>query len=222
MYNILLVEDELEILHLNKEMLERRAGYNVRLATSLAEAKKAVEQSEPDIIILDIMLPDGSGLDFLGELKKNHDIPVIFLSGLGSLQDKHAGFKAGGDDYLLKPYDNAELMMRIEAVLHRSNRVPRKLTRGGLVMDMNSNSVFYNGADLGIKRRAFDVLYLLMQYEGRIYSAEEIYEHVWKRKMLGDNRTVKTSIYELRNSLKGTGYTINTMYGRGYTFEQDL
>jgi len=222
MYNILLVEDAAEVLYLNKEMLERRGGYNVRLAASLAEAKKAIEESEPDIIILDIMLPDGSGLDFLVDLKKDNDIPVIFLSGLGNQQDKLEGFKAGCDDYLPKPYDNDELMMRIEAVLRRSYRVPKKVTRGTLVMDMISNSVSYNGKDLGIKRRAFDVLYLLMQHEGKIFSAEEIYEHVWKRKMLGDNRTVKTAMYDLRNSLKGTGYTINTQYGKGYAFEQEL
>ncbi|MCL2572202.1 MAG: response regulator transcription factor [Defluviitaleaceae bacterium] len=222
MYDILLVEDEPEILQLNMEMLMRRGGYNVRTATNLAEAAKAVMESEPDIIVLDIMLPDGSGIDFLIGLKKERDIPVLFLSGLGSLQDKLEGFKAGGDDYLPKPYDNSELQMRIEAILHRSNRVLKKLTRGPLMLDMISNSVLFNGNDLGIRKREFDVLYFLMQHEGKVLSAEEIYEQVWKKKMLGDNRTVKTAVYNLRNSLEGTGYTINSVYGKGYIFEQEL
>jgi CheY-like chemotaxis protein len=118
-YNILLVEDNEDIQELNKEFLEETGGYNVRLAMSLTEARECIAESVPDIIVLDIMLPDGSGLDFLKELKQDKDMPVLLLTALSESSDEIKGLRAGGDDYIAKPYDNNVLLARIETNLRR-------------------------------------------------------------------------------------------------------
>jgi len=120
---ILLVEDNKDIQELNKEFLEETGGYNVRLAMNLAEARESIAESEPDIIVLDIMLPDGSGLDFLKELKQDRDVPVLLLTALSESSDEIKGLQAGGDDYIAKPYDNNVLLARIETSLFRALKV---------------------------------------------------------------------------------------------------
>ena len=123
-YNILLVEDNRDIQKLNKETLERRGGYEVRLAMNLAEARKQITEQVPCLIILDIMLPDGSGLEFLRELRHSTNIPVLLLTALGESGDIVKGLKAGGDDYLAKPYNNDVFLARIESLLRRSAQIP--------------------------------------------------------------------------------------------------
>jgi len=220
MYKILLVEDETEILELNKEMLERRGSYTVSLATNLTEAKKAVAQLEPDIIVLDIMLPDGNGLDFLLELRQDRDIPVLILSGLGSLQDRLAGLKAGGDVYLPKPYDNEELVLNIEAILRRSDLVPDTLVKGPLKLELFSNNAYLNEKRLFLTQRDFDILFLLVQNEDKILKAEYIYETIWARPMAGDKNAIQAAISKLRKKIEHSGYDIKVIRGKGYVFTQ--
>ena len=119
MYNVLLVEDEERILFANKIILERKGGYTVQTAMNLTEARKCIQENPSDIIILDIMLPDGSGLDFLEELRRDKNIPVILLTALSESSDELKGITAGGDDYITKPYNNDVLLGRIEMVLRR-------------------------------------------------------------------------------------------------------
>jgi len=130
MRNILLVEDNKKIQAANSNMLKRRGGYNVFLAMNLKEAREVVASTYLDIILLDIMLPDGSGLDFLKELKQDKDIPVLILSALGENDDRIAGLEAGGDTYMTKPYNNDVLLSNIEAVLRRSGRMPEVIRKG--------------------------------------------------------------------------------------------
>ena len=154
------------------------------------------------------------------ELRKERDIPVLFLSGLGKLEDRLKGLSAGGDDYLPKPYDIDELMMRIKAILHRSKRFPKTLVKGLLTLDTVSCNIYLSSVELKIRRKEFDVLFLLVQNENKVFSPEQIYEQVWGKKMLDDNRTVRATIRDLRKSLEGSGYTINTIRGNGYVFEK--
>ena len=119
--DILLVEDNEDIQRANKKMLERRGGFNVRLAMNLAEARKQVAHAKPDIMVLDILLPDGNGLDFLRELRAGLScIPVLLLSVLGKAGDIVNGLQAGADDYMAKPYENAVMLARIESLLRRT------------------------------------------------------------------------------------------------------
>ena len=220
MYKILLVDDDNLILGINKELLTWR-GYDVSTATSLAEAGARLTSLTPDIIILDVLLPDGSGLDFLKELRQEKDIPVLLLSGLGSVEDRLEGLRAGGDDYLPKPHDSNELLLRIEAILHRAKSVPETINIGPLVLDMVSSSVFLHGTRLDVRNKAFDVLCFLMKNANKVFSADEIYERVWGRKALNDNRTIRAVMHDLRKDIEGSGYTISSEYGKGYCFMEE-
>ena len=133
---ILLVEDNEEIMYGNARMFEME-GYEPDVALTLAEARGLIGERKPDAIVLDIMLPDGSGLDFMKELRKseNAGIPVILLTGLSTKADILRGLKSGGDDYLTKPYDFDELLVRLEALLRRAARVPETITQGALTLD---------------------------------------------------------------------------------------
>ena len=220
MRKILLVEDDKDIQEVNKKMLERRGGYDVCLAMNLAEAREMIPEFNPDIILLDVMLPDGNGLDFLKELRQDKDIPVLLLTALFESDDVVRGLRAGGDDYLAKPYENKVLLARIESLIRRMERMPETLTKGSLVLDLYSNRAFSNGEDLLLTEREFALLRLLAQNEGRTVGAEYIYEKVWGLAMNDDNRTLKRHISAIRSKLEASGCTIQNARGKGYCFSQ--
>jgi len=221
MYNLLLVDDNKDIQKLNKEMLERRGDYKITLAMNLAEAREQISEHCPDLIILDIMLPDGSGLDFIKELRNRHeekDIPVLLLTALGETGDVVKGLDMGGDDYLSKPYDNAVLLARIESLLRRTSRVPKTLTKGPLTLDIISGRAFIDGCDLLLTQKEFAVLLLLTQNEGRVINAETIYASVWKQSSETDTNTIKATISNIRKKIEPSGYEITVLRGKGYIF----
>jgi DNA-binding response OmpR family regulator len=222
MRNILLVEDNRDIQEVNKNMLIRRGGYHVHLAKNLAEAQERLTEAVPDIIVLDILLPDGSGLDFLEDLRQNTDIPVLLLTALAKPGDAVKGLRAGGDDYLTKPYDNAELLARIESLLRRASHLPKTLTKGRLTLNMISGMAFINGRDLLLSPKEFAVLLLLAQNEGKTVSAEYLYTEVWGLPM-NDIRTLKKHISELRKKLETetNDCEIVNVRGEGYCFMQN-
>ena len=240
MRSILLVEDDLDIQEVNKDMLERRGGYDVRLAINLAEARERIAESAPDIIVLDIMLPDGSGLDFLRELREEigerrvkdgqnnsplsilksqlSTIPVLLLTALGKSKDMVEGLQAGGDDYLAKPYDNDVLLARIEAILRRAGRVSETITKGLLTLGLLSKRAFVNGEDLMLTSKQYDLLFLLIQNEGKTMSAETVYEKVWAQPLNNNKNALQVSISKLRTKIKHSGYDITSLRGKGYAF----
>jgi len=217
---VLCVEDNMQVQMINKPLLEAK-GFEVKLAMTLREAREAVKREMPGLIILDIHLPDGNGLDFLRELRKTSTVPVVALTNSKKEQDIVEGLAGGCDDYIPKPYTFPVLYARIEALLRRAEYIPETIIKGSFTLDMISNSVKWDGKDLGIKKREFDVLYFLMRNESILVSAEQIYESVWNQKMIDDKKSVKNAIYNLREILKDTTYTINSARGRGYIFEQE-
>ena len=220
MRDILLVEDDKDIQEVNKSMLEWRGGYQVRLAGNLAEAREQVKEAVPDLIVLDVTLPDGNGLDFLTELRQDKNIPVLILSALGKIEDRIKGLRAGGDDYLSKPYDNDELLLRIEALLRRAGQMPDTVVKGALTLRISSNQAFVNGVDIALGQNIeFSLLYIFVQEENRILSAEYLYEKVWGQPMTGNDKALRTAVYEVRKKLEGSGYTIISERGKGYRFE---
>ena len=221
MVNILLVEDDKEIQTVNKNMLKRRGGYEVTLAMTLAGAWEKVRESAPDIIVLDIMLPDGSGLDFLKKLRTEADIPVLLLTARGESGDVVQGLRAGGDDYLAKPYDNDVLLGRIEALLRRAERVPKTVTKGPLTLKVKTMMAYLHGKNMGLQPKEFSLLLALMENEGRIMSAEYIYETVWEAPMNDDARAVQFQISNLRKKLGNSGYSITVKRNEGYIFERE-
>jgi DNA-binding response OmpR family regulator len=214
-----LIEDNPAVQRNNRAILARR-GYRVREASDLAQARASVATEAPDAIILDIMLPDGSGLDFLTELRRDSRIPALVLTALGTPEDIARGLRAGGDDYLPKPYDLDVFLARVEALLRRSRQVPEAVVVGSLLLDITAGQAFCNGADLLLTQKEFALLLLLAQNENKTLDAEYLYERIWKRSAVGDTQAVKTVVSRLRTKLARSGYTIVAARGEGYLFEK--
>jgi DNA-binding response OmpR family regulator len=217
-YSILLVEDNEDIQEINQRFLTRR-GYAIRLAFSLAQARKEIEENRPDAIVLDIMLPDGNGLDFLNELKsQGKNIPVLLLTALSESRDEVRALEEGADDYLAKPYENKVLAARLEALLRRAALVPETVTKGALKLETYSGQAMLNGVDLNLTRKEFDIILLLAQNEDSLLSTESIYEKVWGQPLIDDNNAIRTVLSRLRTKIEHSGYVIEPLRGKGYIF----
>ena len=216
---LLLVEDEPFVQANNKKILERR-GYFVRQAYTLAEAREIVATELPRGMVLDIQLPDGSGLDFLRELRKTSNVPVLMLTAMGTPQDIVRGLEAGGDDYLPKPYELPVFLMRVKAMLRRASLIPETLEIGTIKIDTGSNKAYINGADIYLQQKELSLLQQFQQRPEEMMSAEYLYEKVWGQKMHGDDKALKVAISKLRAKLAHSGYTINASRGKGYSFER--
>lgn len=219
--NILLVEDNPDILRINERLLETE-GYDVSTAETLVQANTAIFNRMPAAILLDIMLPDGSGLDWCRRLREeNHiDVPVLFLTALGEKEDVLTGLKAGGDDYIAKPYDMDILLGRLEALLRRSVRQREPVPFGPFTIDYTSQRVMNGqGKDCLLKPKEFAVLALLIAREGDFCSSEFIYETVWRSDINSDLRTLYVHISGLRSKLElqaGSAVQIEHKRGVGY------
>ena len=217
--DILCVEDNMQVQAFNKTLLEAK-GFTVRIATKIGEAREAVKSRMPGLIILDIRLPDGNGLDFLRELRRKSDVPVIALTNNREEQDIIEGLASGCDDYVPKPYAFPVLYARIESLLRRSERVPEVIVKGLLRLEPMAQMAYLNGVDLLLTQKEFAVLLALVQNEGTVMSIESLYKLIWKAPVTGDKRALRRQISNLRIKLEEahSGYTINTVYGEGYCF----
>lgn len=208
----------MQIMRGNERMLSRK-GYETAAALTLAEACAVIEKRMPDVIVLDIMLPDGNGFDFMRELRKTSGIPILLLTGLSTHADIVRGLTEGGDDYLAKPYDFGVLLARIEALLRRAAQVPDTLTKGALRFDILANQVFLNGEDLLLTKKEFALLLLLVKNERRPLSPEYVYETVWKTPMDADKNALKFQLSRLRKKLGGSFSILYDTDEDGYIFE---
>lgn len=220
---ILLVEDNPDILWANHAMFES-LGFTVVTAKRLNEAKERLAETPPDVIVLDIMLPDGNSLDFMQEIRKLTSAPVLMLTALTEKDDRLAGLRAGGDDYITKPYDMDELTERVNAFLrreriYRENPV-KEIIIGPLRLDMISGRAYLNDEDLLLAPKEFLLLVLLARSEGKILASQYLYETVWNAPMLGDTQSVKKAISRLRAKLTGSGFIINAQRSEGYCLEK--
>jgi DNA-binding response OmpR family regulator len=187
---------------------------------TLREARERMGTAEPDAIVLDIMLPDGSGLDFMRALRQESNIPILLLTGLTTPEDVVRGLTEGGDDYLTKPYDFDILLARIQALLRRAGQLPDTLTKGSVKIDITSHRAFLFGRDLLLKPKEFDVLLYLARHEGTHVSAAALYEKVWGQEMGDSDSAVKFQVSSLRKKLEDSGYTVVSSRGEGYCFEK--
>jgi len=215
---LLLVEDEPVIQDNNRKILQRR-GYKIRLAYTLAETRSIISESPPRAIVLDIQLPDGNGLDFLKELRRTSNIPVLVLTSKGTPQAIIRGLESGGDDYLTKPYDLAVFLTRVEALLRRASILPDVLEIGALRLDPASGRAFIHGMDMVLTQKEYSLLQQFAQHKEKILSAEYLYDKVWGHEMLNDVNSLKALISKLRSKLSGSGHTITASRGEGYYFE---
>jgi DNA-binding response OmpR family regulator len=203
----LLVDDNEDILDTMKQWLTVR-GYGIQCASDAKSAREILASPvssgspRPDLIVLDIILPDGSGLDLCREIRAAADVPVLFLSALGENDDIVAGLRAGGDDYMPKPFDFNVLEARIEALLRRSTRKqPKELAFGNLKLDVESRRAFFGGTDILLTPKEFVILKLLAQNMNRYVRADEIYKAAWAMEALDDLRAVRQKIYCIRKKL---------------------
>jgi DNA-binding response OmpR family regulator len=217
-HTILLVEDDEHIMAINRNKLTR-AGYRILEAETLSGAAAVLETESPDLIVLDVMLPDGNGVNWCGEIRGgSSEPPVLFLSAKNETPDILDGFEAGGDDYLTKPYDLNILLARIKVLLEKASRVPQKIKKGSLTLDIVASRAFIDDIDLLLTPREFSLLLLLVGNEGKTVSAEALYEKAWNAPLAEDKNTLQATVSKLRRKIEPSGYGITTSRGQGYTF----
>ncbi|MCL2665348.1 MAG: response regulator transcription factor [Defluviitaleaceae bacterium] len=217
---ILMIEDEPKVQINNKKILQRR-GFETKQAYTIEEAKRLIAQDPPRAIVLDIQLPDGNGLKFLHELRQTSNIPVLILTAMGTRDDILAGLKAGGDDYLPKPYDVSVLTARLETLLHRASIVPDAVTVGPFSIDPLGGKAYIGGKDMQLAGKEIAMLTMFAQFPEKILTACFIYGKVWGQEMHGDDNALKTVVSRLRKKIAGSGYTISSIRNEGYIFERE-
>ena len=218
---VLLVEDN-KILNISNSRALTLQGYEVLTALTLAEAKRRLSGAAPDIILLDVDLPDGNGIDFCEEIRKSTAAHILFLTAKTEHEDMMQGLQNGGDDYITKPFHPEELLARIDAVMRRrrmDEKSVQSIRRGTLILDIVSTQAFIGGEDLLLTPKEFSVLLLLVQNEGKVLSAEYVYEGVWKAPLAGDKNSLQAIISKLRHKIESTQYYIESIRGQGYVFQ---
>jgi two-component system phosphate regulon response regulator PhoB len=221
---ILIIEDEPDI----RKTLEyniTREGYEVISASSLSEGRQKLESDSFTLLLLDLMLPDGSGLDLFRELKQDKSLfsmPVIILTAKDDEVDKVVGFELGADDYVTKPFSVRELILRVKAVLKRGERksdnVEVQRQFGELKIDVDSHEVFVNDEQVNLTALEFKLLRQLVDRRGRVQSRDQLLSDVWGYSSDVTTRTVDTHIKRLREKLGDMGKYVQTIRGVGYKF----
>ena len=212
---LLIVDDEEDIRILLKEYLELE-GYRIFLAANAREAQDALE-NEPDLILLDINMPGTDGLLWCEQIRDLVQIPILFLSARTEETDKIKGFRAGGDDYILKPFSMEELSARIEAHLRREERKEkREYLEGSLKVDFGGYRILKNGRDIGLTKMEFQIAELLFTNKGQVFTKESIYEKVRGFDGEADAAVIMEHIRRIRMKLGADKDYIETVWGVGY------
>jgi len=223
---ILLIEDEPDIRKTLEYNLSRE-GFDVICASSLSEGKNYINTNQFSLILLDLMLPDGSGLDLCRELKTDSDkklTPIIILTAKDDEVDKVVGFELGADDYVTKPFSVRELILRVKAVLKRGNAKSENLEVqrqfGDLVIDVDSHEVYVDNEPVTLTALEFKLLCQLVDRRGRVQSRDQLLSDVWGYSADVTTRTVDTHIKRLREKLGAMGKYVQTIRGVGYKFSR--
>ncbi len=218
---VLLVEDEPKVSAFIRRGLEEE-GYAVSVAYDGAMGARLALEQEVDLLILDVILPGQSGLDVLRAVRaQNQTLPVLLLTALGTTQDKLLGFDGGADDYLVKPFDFAELLARVRALTRRRDRSVAKgsqLSLADLTLDTAAKTVVRAGQPIKLTAREFNLLELLLRHQGRVLSRGEIAEHTWEESFDAGSNVIDVYVNYLRNKVdKGFDQKlIHTVVGMGY------
>ncbi|HCX62106.1 MAG TPA: DNA-binding response regulator [Clostridiales bacterium] len=199
---LLMIEDEADVLEINREYFEGR-GYEVVCASTMAKARFLLGEHAPDLILLDVMMPDGSGFDFCSELRQKTNAPIIFLTCRDENESVVKGLLQGGDDYVTKPYDLNILNARVAAQLRRSGVMTAgKIELAPLVIDFLSGEVTLDGERISLTQKELQLLGCFALFAGRRLSVEEIYRRAWGEASTGTTGTIKTHVANLRKKLR--------------------
>ena len=226
-HKVLVIEDEPD-LRKTLEYNLLREGFEVSGCGSIKEAKKLIEDPKFSIILLDLMLPDGSGLDLCKEIKSDtatKDIPIVILTAKDDEVDKVVGFELGADDYVTKPFSVRELILRVKAILKRNSKTlltPIEVNRnfGSLKMDIESHEVFIDDKEVILTALEFKLLNQLVERRGRVQTRDQLLSDVWGYSADVTTRTVDTHIKRLREKLGTMGKYVQTIRGVGYKFSR--
>ena len=219
---ILIVEDDSEISRLLSGYLAQ-SGYEAITAEDGIVASAALKKNDYDLVLMDLMLPHKSGEELIKEMRGYSDRPVIVLSAKSMMETRLEVLRLGADDYILKPFDLGEVLVRIEVVLRRSGIATGGVLRcGDLELNTNENSVSFNGSGISLTAKEMQLLQLLMEYPTKVFSKANLYESVWNDEYIYEDNTINVHVSNLRNKLKkatGNDY-IETVWGIGYRLRE--
>lgn len=224
---ILIVDDDVNIaelisLYLTKECFETKMVHDGEAALS------EFDSFQPNLVLLDLMLPGIDGYQVCREIRQKSSIPVIMLSAKGEIFDKVLGLELGADDYIIKPFDSKELVARVKAVLRRYQPVKssspssgsKYVEYPGLIINQTNYSVIYNGEVVDMPPKELELLYFLASSPNQVFTREQLLDHIWGYEYIGDTRTVDVHIKRLREKIKDTdSWSLSTVWGIGYKFE---
>ena len=225
---ILIVDDdeniaELISLYLTKECFDTKIVFNGE------DALSTFETYEPNLILLDLMLPGIDGYQVCREIRAKSGVPIIMLSAKGEIFDKVLGLELGADDYILKPFDSKEMIARVRAVLRRYHPIknepsqaekPKCVEYGGLTINLTNYSVLCDGNTVEMPPKELELLYCLASSPNQVFTREQLLDRIWGYEYLGDTRTVDVHIKRLREKLKDhPHWKLGTVWGIGYKFE---
>jgi DNA-binding response OmpR family regulator len=216
---VLVVEDEASIASFVSAYL-KNAGYAVRTAATGGEALRQVASERPELVVLDLMLPDLDGIEVCKRIRQDSDLPILMLTARDEDVDKIIGLEVGADDYLTKPFNPRELVARVRSILRRAapGRTEREsavIQHGELVVDAGRREVKVGDEDVQLAPKEFDLLWELLDHRGLVLTRDQLLERVWGYTFAGDTRTVDVHVRQLRRKL-GDASPVVTVWGVGY------
>lgn len=219
---ILIVDDESNIVELIRLYLEKEGFFTVS-AKNGTEALAKFRSENPDLIILDIMIPEPDGWQVCREIRQNSKVPIIMLTAKSEERDELLGFDLGVDEYISKPFSPKILVARVEAILRRSGKTGEDdvLEAGGIRIDKAAHMASIDGKPMELSYKEFELLTYFLENQGIALSREKILNNVWNYDYYGDARTIDTHVKKLRSKMGDKGDLIKTIWGMGYKFEAD-
>ncbi len=222
---ILIVDDDSNICELLRLYIEKE-GYTVIIANDGAAAVKLFQEQQPDLMLLDIMLPKLDGWQVCREIRKTSDKPIIMLTAKGETFDKVLGLELGADDYIVKPFETKEVVARIKAVLRRSGTAVsatsvQEVQYENLLINLTNYELKVNGVQIDTPPKEMELIYHLASNPNRVFTRDQLLDEVWGFDYYGDSRTVDVHIKRLREKLEGASkqWELRTVWGVGYKFE---
>lgn len=225
---ILIVDDDNNIAELISLYLTKEC-YDTKIVNDGEQALIAFEHYEPNMLLLDLMLPGIDGYQVCREIRAKSDVPIIMLSAKGEVFDKVLGLELGADDYILKPFDSKELVARVKAVLRRFQPAKPEAYASvdikcveypGLIVNLSNYSVTYDGQQIDMPPKELELLYFLASSPNQVFTREQLLDNIWGYEYVGDTRTVDVHVKRLREKIKDKPtWRIATVWGIGYKFE---
>lgn len=221
---VLIVDDDMHIAELISLYMAKE-GYDTEEVYDGREAIRTAEAFQPDLILLDLMLPGMDGYQVCTEIRKTSRVPIIMLTAKGETFDKVLGLELGADDYIVKPFDPKELVARVKAVLRRYEPIQTEdknvLKFDALEINLSNYSVVYHGKALDFPPKEFELLSFLAQHPNRVFTREQLLDQIWGYEYVGDTRTVDVHVKRIREKLdSGDAWGIRTVWSVGYKFGQ--